>query len=109
MTFRCYYGVVHSAISLNAKVRELLRAGISNHNASSKSHVRFIMKMLRKKDPSNKTSELETKHKALESSYNNLKKDMDSAKGKIKSLESLIQKISNEMKAHKKEIAATKS
>ena len=98
-----YYGVVHTAFSLNAKVRELLGTGISNHNASSKSHVRFIMKMSRKKETSTKYTELESKYKALESNYNDLKKDMESSKGKMKSLESTLQKLTNEVKSQKKD------
>ena len=111
-----YYGVVHAAFSLNSKVRELLGVGISNHNASSKSHVRFIMKMSRKKDVSTKSTDMEAKYKKLESAHNSLKgehqelkKDMDSSKGKIKSLESTIQKLANEFKALKKGESGSKA
>ena len=100
-----YYGVVHSAFSLNSKVRELLSTGISNHNSSSKSHVRFIMKMSRKNQTSSKETDWESKYKTLESNYTDLKKDMESSKGKLKSLESTLQKLVN--KAQKKESNST--
>jgi hypothetical protein len=38
-------GVVHSAFSLNAKIRELTHVGLKNHHSTTTSHVRFVMKM----------------------------------------------------------------
>jgi hypothetical protein len=38
-------GVVHSAFSLNCKVKELTNVGLKNHHSTTTSHVRFVMKM----------------------------------------------------------------
>jgi hypothetical protein len=38
-------GVVHSAFSLNCKIRELTSVGLKNHHSTTTSHVRFVLKM----------------------------------------------------------------
>ena len=100
-----YVGVIHAAFSLNVKVKELLSVGISNHNSSSKSHVRFIMKMSRSKNSDDKyrtletkCSTLETRNSELSSQYSTSKRELESAKGKLKALESRMDKLSNEVK-----------
>jgi len=40
-----FIGVMHSAFSLNIKVRELTTVGLKNRHSTTTSHVRFIMKM----------------------------------------------------------------
>ena len=104
-----YAGVIHVAFSLNAKVKELLSVGISNHSSSSKSHVRFIMKMSRSSSGGdnnyrlleNKYNSLESKHQELSTNYSTAKRDLESAKGKLKSLESRMDKVANDVKVLK--------
>jgi hypothetical protein len=104
-----FVGVIHTAFSLNVKVRELLSVGISNHNSSSKSHVRFIMKMSRASNSGDdnyralqtKYTQLESKHSELSTQHSTAKRDLESAKGKLKSLESRIDKITNDVKVLK--------
>ena len=40
-------GTIHSAFSLNVKIRELTSVGLKHHPSTTTSHVRFVMKMMK--------------------------------------------------------------
>jgi hypothetical protein len=83
-----FVGVLHSAFSLNVKVRELTTVGLKNHHSTTTSHVRFVMKMAsnqRKGD--DKNSSLVAKCESLQRENVAMAKSM-------KSLESRLDKLS---------------
>ena len=88
-------GVVHSAFSLNCKVRELTAVGLKNHHSTTTSHVRFVMKMAkssRKAETKNKASGEKTAPDTskLQSSINSLEKENKELKSHLKRLESRL-------------------
>ena len=91
-------GVVHTAFSLNTKVRELNTIRLKNHSSTTTSHVRFVMKMAKS---SNKTTDkfdtlkkdhakLQEDHESLKKQHEALKKQLDESKNGLKRLESRL-------------------
>jgi hypothetical protein len=86
-----FIGAIHTAFSLNVKVRELTTVGLKNHHSTTTSHVRFVMKMAsnsRKGDDNNAS---------LQSKYDALVKKNETQDKLNKSLESRIDKLLNSM------------
>jgi hypothetical protein len=81
-----FIGVMHTAFSLNVKVRELTTVGLKNHHSTTTSHVRFVMKMASNQRKGDNNTSLLAKYEAL-------KKDHDATKKTNKSLESRIDKL----------------
>ena len=83
-------GVVHTAFSLNCKLRELTSIGLKNHHSTTTSHVRFVMKMAKTSRKS------ETKGKAVQ--------ERSSSDTKLLSTISTLEKENNELKSHVKRV-----
>ena len=88
-------GVVHTAFSLNCKVRELTAVGLKNQHSTTTSHVRFVMKMAktsRKADSKNKATgdKASPDTSKLQSSISSLEKENKELKSHLKRLESRL-------------------
>ena len=89
-------GVVHSAFSLNCKVRELTAVGLKNHHSTTTSHVRFVLKMAkaeRKSEGNSSKSKGGTNSSELvklEKSVTSLKEENSELKTHVKRLESRL-------------------
>ena len=84
-------GVVHTAFSLNMKVRELLATRLKNHSSTTTSHVRFVMKMAKgQKKGDDKVDNLKSEITKLKTENEALKKQNDESKATLKRLESRI-------------------
>ena len=92
-------GVVHSAFSLNGKVRELTSVGLKNHHSTTTSHVRFVMKMAkttRKSDAKSKSnSEMSAAESKLSASVSKLEKENRDLKTHVNRLESRLDTFLN--------------
>ena len=91
-------GVVHTAFSLNCKVKELTRVGLKNHHSTTTSHVRFVMKMAKssrkadasKSKPSAERSSSEVK---MQASITALQKENKDLKTYLQRLESKLDSV----------------
>jgi predicted nucleic acid-binding Zn-ribbon protein len=81
-----FIGVMHTAFSLNVKVRELTTVGLKNHHSTTTSHVRFVMKMASNQRKGDDNTSLMAK-------YDTLKKDHEATKKTNRALESRIDKL----------------
>ena len=104
-------GVIHSAFSLNCKVRELTSVGLKNHHSTTTSHVRFVLKMAkseRKSGPdaskargSNSSS---TEVLKLEKTIATLKEENTDLKAHVRRVEgrldSFIARVNNQLKSN---------
>jgi hypothetical protein len=96
-------GVIHSAFSLNCKVRELTSVSLKNHHSTTTSHVRFVMKMAKtsrkgeaKSVPAvDKAPATDTKLKAT---IANLEKDNSDLKLHVKRVESRLDSLKSQIK-----------
>ena len=91
---RAGVGVIHAAFSLNVKVRELLFIGLKNHHSTTNSHVRFVMKMVKKEKKDDKSQDLVKRIKVLE-------KEKSELASHLRGLKSCIAKLVNESKKWK--------
>ena len=84
-------GVIHTAFSLNAKVRELTSIRLKNHSSTTTSHVRFVMKMAKGSNKgSDKVEKLKLEVDKLKEENDTLKKQLDDSKNVMKRLESRL-------------------
>jgi hypothetical protein len=94
-----FVGALHSAFSLNVKVRELNLIGLKNHHSTTTSHVRFVMKMSKsaRKGGDDKLAPLQTKFDKLQSEHSKLKdamaKEHSMFTGKIKGFETRLDRL----------------
>jgi hypothetical protein len=94
-----FTGVLHTAFSLNVKIRELTQVGLKNHHSTTTSHVRFVMKMSKaqRKGGDDKLGPIQAKYDKLLSEHNKLKeaheKDQTNIMKMMKNLESRIDKV----------------
>ena len=99
-------GVVHSAFSLNCKVRELTAVGLKNHHSTTTSHVRFVLKMAkaeRKSEGNSSKSKGGTNSSELvklEKSVTSLKEENSELKTHVKRLESRLDSFIVKMNSH---------
>jgi hypothetical protein len=104
-------GVIHSAFSLNCKVRELTSVGLKNHHSTTTSHVRFVLKMAKSDRKSNNESaksksnnqsqgeviKLEKTISALKTENTELKAHVRRVEGR---LDSFIAKVNLQLKSN---------
>ena len=91
-------GVVHTAFSLNMKVRELLATRLKNHPSTTTSHVRFVMKMAKSNkkgddrvvEVTSALDKLKLDHSSLKNEHAQLKKQNEDLVKSLKRLESRI-------------------
>ena len=101
-------GVVHSAFSLNCKVRELTAVGLKNHHSTTTSHVRFVLKMAkaeRRADGNSSKSKVAGSSYdvvKLEKSVTSLKEENSELKSHVKRLESRLDSFMAKMNSHLK-------
>jgi hypothetical protein len=94
-----FVGVLHSAFSLNVKIRELTQVGLKNHHSTTTSHVRFVMKMSKstRKGGDDKLSPLQAKYDKLQSEHTKLKestaKEQSIVNGKLKGFETRLDRL----------------
>ena len=94
-----FIGVLHSAFSLNVKIRELTQVGLKNHHSTTTSHVRFVMKMAKsqRRSGDDKIAPLQVKFDKLQLEHNKLKdeqvKDQANMVKSLKNLESRVDKL----------------
>ena len=94
-----FIGVLHSAFSLNVKVRELTQVGLKNHHSTTTSHVRFVMKMAKsqRKNGDDKIAPLQAKFDKLQLEHVKLKDDQAKEQvnmaRSLKNLESRLDKL----------------
>ena len=100
-------GVIHSAFSLNCKIRELTSVGLKNHHSTTTSHVRFVLKMAkadRKSDSSGSKGKSSSSNSAevsrLEKIVAGLKEDNSDLKAHIKRVESRLDSFMAKMNSH---------
>ena len=97
-------GVVHTAFSLNCKVRELTSVGLKNHHSTTTSHVRFVMKMAktsRKADTKSKcSSERSATETKLMSTVAGLEKENSDLKTHVKRVESRLDSFKAQIKTY---------
>ena len=101
-------GVLHSAFSLNMKVRELVSTRLKNHHSTTTLHVRFVMKMAKSnKSSSDKLEPITDKMSKFKLENKDLKKQLEDAKKSVIHLESRLDKhiasFNKEKKAWNKE------
>jgi uncharacterized protein YlxW (UPF0749 family) len=97
-------GVIHSAFSLNSKVRELTSIGLENHHSTTTSHVRFVMKMAK----ALQKTDLKSKHEVekpvvdpkVKASISALEKENADLKSTLKRLESRMDSFKAQIKNH---------
>ena len=87
-------GVIHSAFSLNCKVRELTAVGLKNHHSTTTSHVRFVLKMAKadRKSDGNASSKSSKPGEVikLEKTILTLKEENTDLKAHVKRIESRL-------------------
>ena len=97
-------GVVHTAFSLNCKVRELTSIGIKNHHSTTTSHVRFVMKMAkssRKSEVKSKTTQdKSTGDVKMQSLISSLERENSDLKTHVKRVESLLDSFKAQVKSY---------
>jgi hypothetical protein len=90
-------GVVHSAFSLNAKIRELTHVGLKNHHSTTTSHVRFVMKMAKttrtSESKKSKTVETPVVDAKMQASIATLQKENKELKSYLQRLESRLDSV----------------
>jgi len=91
---RAGVGVIHAAFSLSVKVRELLFISLKNHHSTTNSHVRFVMKMVKKDKKDDKSQDLVKRIEVLE-------KEKSELASHLRGLKSRIDKLVNESKKWK--------
>ena len=97
-------GVVHTAFSLNCKLRELTSVGLKNHHSTTTSHVRFVMKMAKSSRKSD-TKTKSTSDKAGSDSKTNaiiaaLEKENLDLKSHVKRVESRLDSFKAQVKGY---------
>ena len=97
-------GVVHTAFSLNCKLRELTSIGLKNHHSTTTSHVRFVMKMAktsRKSETKGKSSqEKSSSDTKLLSTISALEKENNELKSHIKRVESRLDSFKSQVRSY---------
>jgi uncharacterized membrane protein YgcG len=94
-----FIGVLHTAFSLNSKIRELTQVGLKNHHSTTTSHVRFVMKMSKtsRKGGDDKLLPLQAKYDKLQVEHNKLKestsRDQSVVNGKLKGFETRLDRL----------------
>jgi hypothetical protein len=108
-------GVVHSAFSLNCKVRELNNVGLKNHHSTTTSHVRFVMKMAKSSRKSEASqSKASTDKNAnevkMQSAITQLQKENKDLKSYLQRLESKLDSVisKNDLEVATKSNSASK-
>ena len=108
-------GVIHSAFSLNCKVRELTNVGLKNHHSTTTSHVRFVMKMAktsRQNDAahSKASGEKSTNEVKMQSAITLLQKENKDLKSYLQRLESKLDSVisKNDLEVATKSNSASK-
>ena len=98
-------GVVHTAFSLNCKLRELTSIGLKNHHSTTTSHVRFVMKMAKtsRKAEGNKQKPNQDKGSndaKLLSTISSLERENSDLKSHVKRVESRLDSFKAQVKNH---------
>ena len=84
-------GVIHTAFSLNTKVRELNSTRLKNHSSTTTSHVRFVMKMAKSSNKGTaKVDTIKAEVEKLIEENQSLKKELGDSKAALKRLESRL-------------------
>jgi septal ring factor EnvC (AmiA/AmiB activator) len=109
-------GVIHSAFSLNCKVRELTNVGLKNHHSTTTSHVRFVMKMaksLRKNDAAQSKvgTEKNPNEVKMQAAITALQKENKDLKSYLQRLESKLDSVisKNDLEVATKNSASKRS
>jgi hypothetical protein len=109
-------GVIHSAFSLNCKVRELTNVGLKNHHSTTTSHVRFVMKMAkssRKNDAaqSKVATEKNPNEVKMQAAITALQKENKDLKSYLQRLESKLDSVisKNDLEVGTKNSASKRS
>ena len=95
-------GVIHTAFSLNGKVRDLLHVGLQNHHSTTTSHVRFVMKMAKsqkKGSSEDSNNPLTQKYNTLKEDYTKLKEKSKKEAEKLSGLESRLDRLVGQVKS----------
>ena len=87
-------GVVHSAFSLNCKIRELTSVGLKNHHSTTTSHVRFVLKMAKSDRKSEGTS---SKNKSGSQDISKLEKTITSLQEENADLKVHIRRVESRL------------
>jgi len=91
---RAGVGIIHAALSLNVKVRELLFVSLKNHHSTTNSHALFVMKMAKKEKKDDKNQDLIKWIELLE-------KEKSELVSHLRGLKSWVDKLVNESKKWK--------